>query len=127
MHPPASHPFSCDASWNVAKDETGNGITINVLPCSAAFLLSGLVLGTAFLLVLSLNDLLFKIGIRSDRLCILVSGFLDAFVTAFNLRRTHQGQALHFQEPLHGRNEMMTALCPASAHTYLTMCLGFNP
>ena len=29
------------------------------------------------------NDLLFKIAVRSDRLCILVSGLLDAFVTAF--------------------------------------------
>ena len=28
------------------------------------------------------NDLLFKIAVRSDRLCILVGGLLDAFVTA---------------------------------------------
>ena len=35
------------------------------------------------------NDVLFKIAVRSDRLCILVSGLLDAFVTAFDLRRTY--------------------------------------
>ena len=28
------------------------------------------------------NELLFKIAVRSDRLCILVAGLLDAFVTA---------------------------------------------
>ena len=72
------------------------------------------------------NDLLIKIAVRSDRLCILVSGLLDAFVTAFNLRRTHRGLGLNFKELLDGRIKMMTALCPAWAHTYQTMCLGFN-
>ena len=42
-----------------------------------------------------LNDLLFKIAVRSDRLCILESGFLDAFVSAFNLRRTNRGSDLN--------------------------------
>ena len=36
-------------SQDVEKDWTANGITINVLPCSAPLLLSGLVLATAFL------------------------------------------------------------------------------
>ena len=30
------------------------------------------------------NELLFEIAVRSDRLCILVAGPLDAFVTAYN-------------------------------------------
>ena len=34
------------------------------------------------------NDLQFKVAVRSDGLCILVAGLLDAFVAAFNLRRT---------------------------------------
>ena len=63
------------------------------------------------------NDSLFKIAVRSDRLCILVSGSLDVFVTAFNLRK--------FKELACGRIQMMTALCPAWAHTYQTMYLGF--
>ena len=73
------------------------------------------------------NDLLFKIAIRTDRLRILVPGLLHAFVTAFNLQRTHQGHGLNFRELMYGRIKMMTALCPAWAHTYQTMCLGFSP
>ena len=59
------------------------------------------------------NDLLFKIAVRSDRLCILVSGLLDAFVTAFNLRRTHRDLGLNFEELLCGRIKVTTALCLA--------------
>ena len=33
------------------------------------------------------HDQLFKIVVRNDRLCILVSGLLDAFVTAFHLQK----------------------------------------
>ena len=54
------------------------------------------------------NDLLFKIATGSDRLCILVSGLLDAVVTAFNLRRTHQCHGLNFRELMCGRIKMMT-------------------
>ena len=43
------------------------------------------------------NELLFKIAVRSDRLCILVTGLLDAFVTAKNLLRTNCGLGLNFQ------------------------------
>ena len=42
-----------------------------------------------------LNDFLFQIAVRSDRLRILVSGLLDTFVTAFNLRRTNRGSDLN--------------------------------
>ena len=45
-----------------------------------------------------LNDLMFKIAVRSDRLCILVAGLRDAFVTAYNLQRTNCGLGLHFRE-----------------------------
>ena len=57
------------------------------------------------------NDLLFKIAVRSDRLCILVAGFFDTFVTVFNLRRTQPGPGLNFKELTYGRIKMMTALC----------------
>ena len=52
------------------------------------------------------NDLLFKIAVRSDRLCILLSGLLDDFVTSFNLRRTNHGIGLNLKELMYGRLEM---------------------
>ena len=73
------------------------------------------------------DDLLFKFAIRSDRLCVLVAGLLDAFVTAHNVQRNNRGPGLTFEELMYGRIKMMTALCPAWAHTYQTMCLVFHP
>ena len=73
-----------------------------------------------------LNDLLSKTAVRSDRLCILVAGQVDAFVTALNLRRTIRVPGLNFKELTNGRIKMITALCPAWAHTYQTTCLGFH-
>ena len=73
------------------------------------------------------NDVLFKIAVGSDRLCSLVAGLLDAFVTAFNLRRTYWGPGLNFKEFMYGRIKMMTALCQVWAHTNQTVCLGLNP
>ena len=71
------------------------------------------------------NDHLFNIVVRSDRFCILVAGLLDAFVTAYNLEKTNRGPGLNFRELMYGRITMMTALCPAWAHTYQTLCLGY--
>ena len=73
------------------------------------------------------NDMLFNIAVRNDRLCTLVSGLFDAFVTVFNLWRTHQDHGLNFRALMYGRIKMMTALFPAWAHTYQTMCLEFSP
>ena len=73
------------------------------------------------------NEVLFQIAVRSNRLCMLVAGLLDAFVTANNLQRTSRGPGLLFHELMCGRIKMMTALCPAWAHTYQTMCLVFHP
>ena len=72
------------------------------------------------------NGFLFKVAIRSDRLCTLVSCSKHAFVTAFHLQRTLQGHGLKFQELMNGRIKMMTAMWLAWAHTYQTMCLGFS-
>ena len=74
-----------------------------------------------------LKNLLLQIGIRGDRLCILVSSLLDAFVTALHLRRTHQGHSINFHQLMHGRIQIMTALCPALAHAYQTIWWGFCP
>ena len=37
------------------------------------------------------NDLLFKTAVHSDRLCILVAGLLESFVTAFQLAKNPPG------------------------------------
>ena len=58
-------------------------------------------------------DLLSKIAVRSDNLCILVSGLVDTFVTAFNLK---------FQELMCGGIKMILAQRPSWAHTYQSMC-----
>ena len=73
------------------------------------------------------NDLLFKSAVRSDRLCILVAGLLDAFVTTYRLLRTNRGPGFNFTELMYDTIKMMTALCPAWAHTYQTMCFCFHP
>ena len=39
---------------------------------------------------------------------------------------THQGHGLNFNELMHGRIQMMTALCLALAHTYQTMSRGLS-
>ena len=71
-------------------------------------------------------QLLSQIAVRSDRLCILVAGLLDAFVAAYNLQRTNRGPGPLFRELVCRRIKMMTALCFAWAHTYQTMCLEFH-
>ena len=73
------------------------------------------------------HGVLFKIAVRNDRLCILVSGSLHAFVIAFNLRRTNRGLGINFRVFLYGRVKMMTVLCLAWVHTYHSMYLGFFP
>ena len=47
--------------------------------------------------------MVFKFAVRSDRLCILVAGLLDAFVTAYNLQRTNRGSGPNFKELMYGR------------------------
>ena len=100
-----------DASWGALKDLFACGIISAVLPFSTTLTLwpgaNECISPTAIL-----NDLLFKIVVRSDRLCILVSGLLDACVTAFNLRRTHRGIGLNFKELVHGR--IKDDNCPVS-------------
>ena len=59
-----------------------------------------------------LNDLLFKIVVRSDMLCILVSGLLESCVTPFNLRRTHRGIGINFKELMYGK--IKDENCPVS-------------
>ena len=71
------------------------------------------------------NGLPFNNAVRSERLCIFVSGLLDGCGTAFNLRRTHRGLGLNIKELMYGRINMMTALGLAWAHT--TKCAWVSP
>ena len=116
-----------DASLGAMKDSIAHGITIDVPSCSNPLRALWPGTGECISPTAIFNDLLFKISVRSDRLCMLVAGQLNAFFTAYNLRRTNRGPGLKFKELMYGRIKMMTALCPASAHTYQTMCLGFRP
>ena len=113
-----------DASWGATRSSIAYGIRIDALPCSTPCALSGPAgTGECISPTSIFNDLLFKNAVLSDRLCILMAGLSDAFVTAFNLRRTHRGLGLNIKELMQGRIKMMTALCPALDHT---MCLGFH-
>ena len=115
------------AAERASKNKIACGITILVLFCSNTLILYGLAPLNASRLLRSSMIYCLKIGARSDRLCVIVSGFLDAFVTAFNLRRTQRGLGLIFKELMYHRIKMMTALRPALAHTFQTVCLGYNP
>ena len=66
-----------------------------------------------FSLTAIFNDTLFKIAVRGDRLCTLVTGLPDGFVSVCNQRRTHRGPGLNFKELMYGRIKMMTTLCPS--------------
>ena len=90
-----------------------NSALQSVPPSSTPYVLSGLAPAHAFLPSAFFDELLFKIAVRSHRLCILVADLLDAFVTAYNLQRTNRGPGLNLRELMYGRINMMTALCPA--------------
>ena len=92
-----------DALWGAMKGAVAFGITIDVPTLFES--LCSLWPGTGECIppTAIFTDLLFKIAVRSDRLCILVAGLLDAFVTAYNLRRTNRGVGLNFKELRYGR------------------------
>ena len=72
------------------------------------------------------TDLLFKIAARGERLCILVAGLLDICDCLQSAKGRTMASLLNFRELIYGRVKMKTALCPAGAHTYQSMCLGYN-
>ena len=116
-----------DVFWGTTRDSIAFGITIDAPPFLTPYVLSGLSPTSAFSPTAIFDELLFKIAVRGDRICIMVAGLLDAFVTSYNLQRTNRGPGLNFKELKYGRIKRMTPLCPARAHTYETMCLGFHP
>ena len=113
------------AFWSATRGSIVYDITTDALLCSNPFVLCGpapaLVSHKRRSSMIYCSKLPFEV---KGSVCILVTGLLDAFATAFNLRRTHRGPCLKFKELTYGRIKMMSALCPAWAHTYQTICLG---
>ena len=67
-----------------------------------------------------------QIAVRSDRLCILLSGLVDAFVTAFNVWSSNRASHLNLKELMYGSIKMMTAQWSAWAHTYQSTCFNVS-
>ena len=131
----------CSAAGFHAMKLTACGTTTVALFYSIILILSGLAPASAFLPRLfstTFSKLLClchrlqratafpNFAVRSDRLCILVFGLCDTFVTVSNLRRKNRGSDLNFKELVYGGIKMMTAQCRAWAHTYQSMCLNFS-
>ena len=68
----------------------------------------------------------YKIGVRSDRLCILGAGLLGAFVTVVTCGEPIMALVSITKNLCVEESKMMTAWCPVWAHTYQTMCLEFR-
>ena len=71
-----------------------------------------------------LHDLISRVFLRSLQYGIVVLGFLDAFVCAHHKHRLDSANAGNFGDCLAGRVRFMTAITPAYAHAYQTICLG---
>ena len=108
---------------DVVQDNIVYGITINVLPCSAPFLLSDLAPANVSLLLLFTTTDCSKLPfeVTGSSLACLVCLMLLSWCSI------HQDHGLNFRALMYGRIQMMTAPFPAWAHTFQTMCLEFNP
>ena len=70
------------------------------------------------------HDLISRVFLRSHQYGIEVPGFLDAFVHAHHKHRLDSANAGNFGDCMSGRVRFMTAITPAHAHAYQTICLG---
>ena len=73
-----------------------------------------------------LHDLVSRVFLRSLQYGIVVLGFLDAFVYAHHKHRRFSANAGNFGDCVKGRVRFMTAITPAYAHAYQTICLGMH-
>ena len=73
---------------------------------------------------LFLHDLITRVFSRSLQYGIVVLGFLDAFVYAHHKHRLKYANTGNFGDCMKGRVRLMTAITPAHAHAYQTMCLA---
>ena len=73
-----------------------------------------------------LHDLISRVFLQSLEYGIMVLGFLDAFVYAHHKHRLDSANAGNFGDCLTGRVRFMTAITPAYAHAYQTICLAMH-
>ena len=73
------------------------------------------------------HDTIFKMWNRRNRLCILGTGLIDAFVNVSNKHGPYQNNELCFRELMHGRIKMMTRVGPAWSRTHQSLSLGWRP
>ena len=73
-----------------------------------------------------LHDLISRVFLRSLQYGIVVLGFLDAFVYARHQHRLDSASSGNFGDCLTRRVRFMTAITPAYAHAYQTMCLAMH-
>ena len=73
------------------------------------------------------HDTIFKMWNRRNRLCILGTGLIDAFVNVSNKHGPYQNNELCFRELMHGRIKMMTRVCSAWSRTHQSLSLGWRP
>ena len=74
----------------------------------------------------SLHDLISRVFLRSLQYGIVVLDFLDALVNAHHKHRLDSASAGSFGDCLRGRVRFMTAITPAYAHAYQTLCLAMH-
>ena len=73
-----------------------------------------------------LQDLISQVFLRSLQYGIVVLGILDAFVYAHHKYRLDSANAGNFGDCLTRRVRFMTAITPAYAHAYQTICLAMH-
>ena len=73
-----------------------------------------------------LHDLISRVFLRSFQYGIVVLGFLDALVYAHHKHRLDSASAGSFGDCLRGSVRFMTAITPACAHAYQTICLAMH-
>ena len=71
-----------------------------------------------------LHDLVYHVFLRNLQYGIVVPGFLDSFVYAHHKHRLDSANHGNFGDCLARRVRFRTAITPAYAHTYQTICLG---
>ena len=70
------------------------------------------------------HDLISRVFLRSLPFGIVVLGFLDALVYAHHKHRRDLANDGNFGDCMSGRVRFMTAITPAYAHAYQTVCFG---
>ena len=105
-----------DALMNLTLSLT----TVNVPGFLTSFFLSGPQRDHLF------HHLISRVSFQSLQYVIVVMGFLDAFVYAHHKHRHDSANAGNFGDCLTGRVRFMTAITPAFAHAYQTICFAMH-